>query len=850
MSLLRALWPSRYLPIDLGTRKPALVACAPPATSLRRLPLRHALHLNKASPAAACLLALFASSPRPCYERLLLTETVPCPRGTLHRPPPPLGPLCTLGQAAKMSAMRPRASPDNLCTVIHDNTLYTFSPDGFSSRPLEGNSQSRELAMGVKVTGAACLGSTPPDATQASFFVVGGKDDSDEYSGLQKYTYSTGQWTTIQLVDRVTKGRQGHAAMYLEANDAILMYGGSQDGHHGPSTQTFTVEASGNHAVQAYESVAPPATAPVLGSWSSADAAMTGGGTSSRHAKVWLFNPAAGWRDSGASLAAPLDQDTSVVQALVVGGDDGSKCLLVFDLGQSPNKVSRVVLQDTSGAPVYNSSAVAGSGAGARRRAGGLSLDRWPDYNATLAPTETRNKFAMATGSDGMVVFSGGNGESPMAIFDVKTNSWVNATQLLGSKEAKALTSSTTTTASSTSTADFAPTSTSATTTASATPAATTSSGASLAGNADSGPSTDAILGITLGTITGILVLLGLILLLLRRHKKRGNHTEADQARGTNGPTLGEKDAAAHARSGLLPKAQGHFRGHYPQASQESYSSMAILMGRMNKDRSGLSRKKSSDTFHSSASSLHKQFKSTISKPMPQMAEHPDLMEYDEVGGGPSYAAATASRPRNRPTDMSDGTRRSSGWNKYWSGGSALQILGFGAAKRSTMASERSSHYSERTSHHNTNNARVTQDSATVPPLHFETRRPDDGRPSVNSVNSGSPVVAEYSSKLPTEGMSGTIERPVSSVSSGYSSGIPESINDVWGATDDRPWGVCRAPSSAYAAASQYGASLLPSAPGAGKPPSGVSNQPQLAMAATSSDMSWLNLGDQNRPRV
>jgi hypothetical protein len=132
-----------------------------------------------------------------------------------------------------------------------------------------------------------------------------------------------------------------------------------------------------------------------------------------------------------------------------------------------------------------------------------------------------------------------------------------------------------------------------------------------------------------------------------------------------------------------------------------------------------------------------------------------------------------------------------------------------------------------------------------VPPLNFE------GRASMHRVNSGSPVVSQYAPKLPIrEGLSGKIERPVSRGSSaGYSSGIPESVNEAWDPTaGDRPWGADRAPSSAYAPSFYHGTNLTPSSSGTrqGEPPSGVSKQPQLAMASTS-DMSWLNLGDQRR---
>ncbi|KAJ3475964.1 hypothetical protein NLG97_g9285 [Lecanicillium saksenae] len=75
---------------------------------------------------------------------------------------------------------------------------------------------------------------------------------------------------------------------------------------------------------------------------------------------------------------------------------------------------------------------------------------------------------------------------------------------------------------------------------------------------------------------------------------------------------------------------------------------------------------------------------------------------------------------------------------------------------------------------------------------------------------------------------------------SGYSSGVPESINEIFGHPGEKkPWGHDRAPSSIY----QHNREDSTAAPKS----SGVSQQPQLAMAATSSDMSWLNLGDQNR---
>jgi hypothetical protein len=357
--------------------------------------------------------------------------------------------------------------------------------------------------------------------------------------------------------------------------------------------------------------------------------------------------------------------------------------------------------------------------------------------------------------------------------------------------------------------------------------------------------SSGAVLGITLGSIVGFLILLGLILVLLRRRKRQSPHPEAAPTRGFGGSPSGEKaDMEAFAQN-LAPPNAGAFKGHRPTMSQESFSSVAILMGRLGQPKSGLARKPSNDTSRSSVSSLHKQFKNKISKPIPQTSEPSDFQGYNDKGV--AFAASVAEpRPRNGPLPAEDGMRRSSGWNKYWSGGSALQLLGFGgppAPKRGTVASQRSSRYSEA---HAPVASRITQDSATVPPLNFE------GPAGLSRVNSGSPIVSQYSGDVHLkEEMAGKIERPHSRASSGYSSGVPESVNDSWDPVDsEKPWGTARAPSSAYAPSLYYNTPLAPSTTtnvGSRHPPSGVSTQPQLAMASKSSDMSWLNLGEQRQ---
>ncbi|KAG6037942.1 hypothetical protein E4U41_004646 [Claviceps citrina] len=734
-----------------------------------------------------------------------------------------------------MPVPEPPSSLDNSCTVIYNNTLYSYSPQGFVSIVLEDGAVWKKLDMGVQVNGATCIGSAKPKNVDPAFFVIGGQTGSEDYTGLQKYTYSTGKWTTIRPTDLVTKHRQWHSSAYIEASDTILVFGGNQDGKAGPSAETFSISASEPYTVRTppprpAPDAPPPSLRPIITTWTDSDLMMVGGGTGPENTKVFYFNSEAGWRYSDASLAEPLAKDNSAIQGVCVSGTDGSSSLVMFDLSQSPNRVSRVVVRDAGGHPKANSPIVSRQvsvdveGSGKRD----LVLSNWPEYNGTLAPKDARQNFAIAQAPNGMVVLSGGNAGDPIALFNTTSNDWINATTFFTGNDQKVLSS--TSTASSTSASSTVFPSTTATSVSSSGAAASNTAAAvplSSSPTDNSGSSSNTILGITLGAIAGLLVLLGLILLLLRRRRKSLEHSEAGKAK----PVSEEKDAT---RSAFSPRAA--FRKHRTQTSAESQSSVAILMGRVNKEKSGLTRNPSNGTMRSSISSMHKQFKRTISKPIPQTMQHPGLQCQDEHGVAFAPFVAEPGH-RNAPMETNDSTRRSSGWDKYWSGGSALQILGLGNAKRATGISEQSSYYSEAT-----NNPRATQDSATVPPLHF------DGRPRVDSVNSGSPVVSQHTAKMPfAEGMSGTIERPVSAASSGYSSGIPESINEIWHPTEaKKTMGGSRAPSSIYDAPSVYRSAGAAGDSAAQEPSSGGRNQPHFAMSSTS-DMSWLNLGDQSR---
>ncbi|KAF5616606.1 hypothetical protein F52700_12900 [Fusarium sp. NRRL 52700] len=744
-----------------------------------------------------------------------------------------------------MSLPEPPSSLDNGCSVVHDNTLYVFTPTAFLSLPLEEGAEWKKLKMGEQVTGGACVG------TDAALFIIGGSGGQADYNGLQKYVFTDKKWETLPIDDTAFRNLQHHGAAYIKNTDQIVVSGGSQDGRETPSDTSRYFAASGPYILQSAAGSAASVN-PILLAWSDAEVCLLGG--SDWNTQVLLFNAATSWRTTGITLSTPVAASS---KAMLVQGDDGSKSLYVFDLSTSPNKVHRYVVWGDNNAP--------GQNAVDQNVKRDLSQNDWPEYNSTLAPKTARSDYSMAQDSNGRVVFVGGSKDEPLAFFDMKENSWLDASSIVGDESQKILsaesstgtktstsTTKTSSTGSSTKTKSVSSDSSSTLVTSTASATATddsfssaTISDSSSATNSDiapvggassddkSGLSSNAILGITLGTILGFIAVLIVILLLLRRRKKTRQPSPENTQPRHDFPS-DEKDPMGLGGGPVSP-----FRGHHSNMSQESFSSMAILMGRAGKNKPGVSRKLSNGTNRSSVSTEHKQLKSTIGKPVLQEMQHPVLQGQDTRGVAFDPTVADP-RPRNGPLETQDGLRRSSGWNRYWSGGSALQILGFGSSKRNTVGSDSDSHYSDAIPHRN---PRVTQDSATVPPLNFEFR------PEMNRVNSGSPVVAEYNKNIPfRDGVAGKIERPISKASSGYSSGIPESVNETWDPDHkDKPWGTDRATSSIYNPSFYFGAPLSPRVPPPQTPPSGVSTQPQLAMASQSSDMSWLNLGDRSR---
>ncbi|KAI1465642.1 uncharacterized protein F4812DRAFT_105135 [Daldinia caldariorum] len=746
-----------------------------------------------------------------------------------------------------MSLPEPLLPLKGACSVIFDNTLYSYSSAGFESLKLEDGAQWEKLASGHSVEGGVCVGTTPKDSSKAALFVVGGKSKSSDYAGLQKFTYKTKKWEAIAPEVNVTQNRVYHSAAYIQGSDSILVYSGSTDGNPSLSSQTFTVGASEPYEVLAFQStLSPPGIAPIILPWSDTQAVMLGGNPT--NTRVMLFDPVASWIDPGITLAEPLPKNSTFVKAAIIDGDDGSKHLYTFDMSTSPNTVNRTMLSTGGGLPIAGAAPVResvssrdlqeGNDAAIEKRA--LTEDNWPKYNSTLAPRSTRNDYSIATDSNGLVVISGGNDDEVLCMFNAKQNTWKNATAVFGQQKgfsiqstpesSSSVSSSFSSTATSFSTSTSDPIVAATTDAISATPTPTP---APQAENNSLEPTT--LLGIVLGTIFGFAFVLMCLLFWMKHLRKRQNHADAGHAPMDRGIS----DEKSGFDQEFAKDPGGHFKGHVPQDSVGSFSSMAILMGKVPK--SAMQPQGNNEMKRNSTNSIfNKQFKSTIGRPQPQEGPEPDFLSRDEKGV--AFAADLSEpKPRPRPAapDSGDDTmRRSSGWNRYWSGGSALSVFGLGNGNsQHGNGSEPSSFYS--------NKNRLTQDSATVPALSVPSLQVPQGRAELNYVNSSSPTISQHNLHI-GEGLSGQIERPISTVSSsGYSSGIPPSVHDTWDPTTmKKAWGDVRAPSSTYSQ-SVYQTVLGP--PGASGPPTGISSQPpQVATASNSNDLSWLNLGDNN----
>ena len=401
-----------------------------------------------------------------------------------------------------------------------------------------------------------------------------------------------------------------------------------------------------------------------------------------------------------------------------------------------------------------------------------------------------------------------------LCIFKARDNCWLNATEKFTVKAALTTPE----------TPDDTPTTVLPTIDA-APPSATASGMESSKSIPNSTSDSPKIMGVIAGSVFGAALIVIAILIFLRWRKKRQNYFDLGHQRRSSGLSNSKMDFQDRGLPTISTTRQ--FR-HEPTQSAGSISSMALLI-----DRIGVGHKRGKEngsTVSDSSSQFNKDYKSAIGKPQMMSNINDYVPEFiaDEKAPLPTIATTSVTpRPRVAGRPRPGSTRRSSGWNKYWSGGTTMGFFGFG--KRNTTAEDQASDRSSGSRYSNPQESRqMSQPSAMVPPLQL------GARPQVQRVNSSTPTF-QSGNQFPFPRASvGQLKRPgsVSTLSSfdgqrdAFSSGVPESVYDEFTTT--------RQSSTIFPDRRD---TQLP------RPPL----PPSYQNSTVSTDMSWLNLGDQRR---
>lgn len=632
---------------------------------------------------------------------------------------------------------------ENHCSVVYQDTLYVYSPQGFQSLELAKGSEWEKLPMDISLTGAECIlapGSGEGGADM--MFVVGGRVNetvkSWDYPGLMHYTFKNKKWDWQRSKDWVTKERTNHAAIYLPGPKQILVYSGSTDPQsNGLSSESFLIDTSAPYGVMGQPAGAnPPLTKPMLMEWDKNHAVMIGGSAS--NTAIYTFGAMSdasgqleGWHDLGLAIPEGI-VSPETVQCTLVNGKDGSKVLETFNMGVTPNVVTRTVLLGKDGILSKIGTLIGG---GKTKR---LTIDDFPTYNGTFAPDTVRSGYSVAQSDSMKTVFTGGNAQDPIAVFDASDNSWLNATDFFAGKQLQNVLQPTT----SSSVSSSSPTSS-----ATETPAATTSAAAAIPPPGAPVNNKDrmlTVLGATLGAIFGIAALLILLLFFLRWRKSKKRRTQQ------GGYVEKSRLSFADRGADFMKEAGGSMGQHQSLAQPRfgevngSQTSLAIIAGRANGN--GHKRGMLSD---SSTSGL-------VKKASPLAYTEPvELSKFDLKPEPIDDRIVRQNSGRIPPQPKVDVNRsRSSGWSRYFANNDATNLAAM-PTDRSTFASERTN------SVYDTNSKMYSQPVHAPPPLDipkFENQR-------ISKVATGSPTFGNSTDNLPGQPMQAELARANSGAS-------------------------------------------------------------------------------------
>ncbi|KAL8967305.1 MAG: hypothetical protein Q9183_002982 [Haloplaca sp. 2 TL-2023] len=609
-----------------------------------------------------------------------------------------------------MSLPQPPVALRDHCSVIYNNTLYTYQPDAFQSLPLEDGAEWSQLPMGVSTAGSTCVAGVR--GGEDTLFIIGGstKGTNTDYSGIQHYSFQSQKWQTSKPTVNVAKNRLRHGSAFLSQSSSILIYGGTQDGNSDlPSSQTFLVSVVPPFNVQAFSSDAPPVVSPLMLPYNSTHALMLGGNP--RNNNLFTFGPLEGWQQLPVSLKQGLP-NSNRVQATIMDFTDGGKLLELFNLDTAPNQISTLRLQppsSTSSASQPSATQLSSSSptSGSRKRKRATFADR-PAYNSTGAPQQTREGFSLAQDpQSGLVVASGGNDQDVLCMFNQTGNQWVDASQFFAvSRQA-------------------APD-------ASASPTQFESPASSLTGTADPsevppvGGGTHrslTILGATLGSIFGVAALLLVALLTLRYLRRR---REKQQNRRTGIFSHDKHDMDFMDRGDDHMRAPG---GIYAHKHEHSGNSTASPMADASRAGSAQSKR---GIFHKASGSggSGKSFFSKVKSPN----QSPPVIS-EPIMHPPPGERKFSSQPMASPEPRTE-ARTDVGWSKYWAHNSRDNL---GINRNESGASRPTAYTSGTTSDYATSASTNPHESAEVEPLNVRNSQiPTDSR--VISPTSGLPL--------------------------------------------------------------------------------------------------------------
>lgn len=549
-----------------------------------------------------------------------------------------------------MGVPKPPLDITGHCSTIHDGTLYLFSPAGFQSIQLRQNATWTILPSGTSVEGAVCVSTDAQSVVGTpALYIVGGRTNATHtgFSGLQRFSYGTGTWENISPVVPVTQNRSGHGAAYISQTNSIAMYAGSQDpSNTNPSSQAFIISTVAPFNVISFTSLPPPLTSPMLMPWNESHAITVGGSAGNKG--LYLFGQQ-GWSELSTALSQPIQ--SKATQCTVVTGDDGSKVLQEYNLGVTPNQVSRYLLYN-NGAPIPAGTQIGTAKSSSwRKRKRELTAANWPAYNATGAPKTPRTNYSIAQGPTGIAVISGGDETEPILLFDEKRNAWVDPSSVFGSDQTPISNSGVS--------SSSAVASTTSSTSPSPTQAQTQAAVSSTKSN------TPKIVGITLGVVLGLAALLCIILLCLRR---RGKH----RSRSRQSIEHEKENRLSFVDQGtdFIPARKPGYM--YTESANDSITSLQIFQGQI----PGHRRQQNSDSSSAGLVS-HKSplghMDPLDSNPIPVVGgEGPDRIDSQvtQVDLG-DYGRRASYAPAER---VEQG--RSAGWSQYFNNNNHVTDLG------------------------------------------------------------------------------------------------------------------------------------------------------------------------------